>query len=201
MTDTKHVYVCRYEYGYYGSDVKVVFTNQEDAMAWIKRADEDCGNDQDCGRMWEAIPLDPKDEKVAEEQVERESVVDIYSLVGQHWLSGAGYGQPVTNGSEEGSVFQLVLDGRQYDFVENPDDGYRSYLSEVFVSDEITVDNTFPPVKVYIKGKPDDPDEEIIYGYTDGGGFLFAVGTENTDDYYPYYVGEWHPENMPQGGN
>jgi hypothetical protein len=102
--------------------------------------------------------------------------MELKDLVGEHELSGVDtttekvkqYGYYY----EDCEVVRFVIDGKTYKAVEDPCDGYRSYLKELEVTDE-KVTNNFPPQKVIGKMK-DDSD----------------------DDYYPYYVLYWSPENL-----
>jgi hypothetical protein len=117
-------------------------------------------------------------------------------LVGLHEISGVDittmeiklYGD-----YEDINVVRFVLDGKTYKAIEDPKDGYRSYLDEIEVCDEV-VWNNFPPQKVMGKMK----DEHIIVFidvFTDK--VVLELGTQHIEDnYYPYCVMYWYPENL-----
>jgi hypothetical protein len=134
--------------------------------------------------------------------------VDFLSLVGEHWLSGCdeetlsfetGYSwRPV----EDANCINFILDGKTYTAKEDPNDGYRSMMDDLFVSD-YQVKNTFHPVKVVVSHVTDNSDkwshiECDILRFTDcvNGKVVLEVGTDNTDDYYPSFVASFSPENM-----
>lgn len=102
---------------------------------------------------------------------------------------------------EDANAIRFRLDGAVYTAIEDPDDGYRSRMDRLFVTLDVKLANTFPPVKVLIRKKPDSPHGQsndtlefldLITGKT-----ILEVGTDNTDDYYPYFVCTFNPENMP----
>ena len=130
--------------------------------------------------------------------------VELESLVGEHVLDGADlFAKDVksTWGDqfEHCEMIRFRLDGKVYTGIEDPDDGYRSSLRGLFVSDD-AVKNVFPPVRVLAKMK--DAGE---YGQANGtlqlidlvtGKIVLEVGTDNTDDYYPWFVGAFFPDCM-----
>src|SRR5690554_1005524 len=117
-------------------------------------------------------------------------------LIGLHDLSGVDvttemYGDNVVN------VVRFVLDGKTYKAIEDPDDGYRSYLGEIKVTDE-KVTNNFPPHKVVgtMKGPGMFEHDIILFIDIVTGKVVLEVGTEDVSDYYPCCVLRWHPENL-----
>ena len=127
-------------------------------------------------------------------------------LVGEHELSGV---DSITEEKKEFSfsecarevqVIRFVLDGKTYKAIEDPSDGYRSYLEELEVTDE-KITNNFPPQKVI--GNMKKRDEWCIYEndtiqFIDSvtGGIVLEIGTDNYDGYYPMCVLYWNPENL-----
>ena len=96
-------------------------------------------------------------------------------------------------------VIDFVLDGITYSAIEDLDDGYRTMMGEIKVITEPVVSNAFPGQEVVARMLPDSKYEknevlEIIDIRT--GKTVLQVGTANTDDYYPYFVAEFTPENM-----
>jgi hypothetical protein len=134
--------------------------------------------------------------------------MELKELVGAHLLTGVdretkrikeswGYGY------EDCDCISFVLDGVVYSAVEDPDDGYRSSCRELMKSMG-TTKNTFPPCAVTGRMQPDSTYKtndvlELIDVKT--GQTVLRVGTANTDDYYPYFVAEWHPEGMAINSN
>ena len=82
--------------------------------------------------------------------------------------------------------------------IEDPDDGYRSHCKELEVCNEV-VSNNFPAQKVMGKMKDNDTysvNDTIQFIDVVTGKVVLEVGTDNTDDYYPYCVMNWSPENL-----
>lgn len=102
-----------------------------------------------------------------------------------------GYGEDV-NG------IRFILDDITFEAIEDKDDGYRSSMEEIFISDE-EVKNKFPRVEVSVDYKNINEDRSAdILTLTDKhtGEVILEVGTDNTDDYYPSYVASFMPEKM-----
>ena len=129
--------------------------------------------------------------------------MELKELVGEHMLDAVDFSTEQFNifGSrfEDCQVMRFRLDGVVYVAVEDPNDGYRSMMNDIYTSNEV-VKNTFPPVKVVCRhrenGRSGDVDDilEIIDVVT--GKTIVEVGTENTDDYYPCFVASFSPENL-----
>jgi hypothetical protein len=128
--------------------------------------------------------------------------MELKDLVGEHELSGVDttkervkqYGHYY----KDCEVVRFVIDGKTYKATEDPDDGYRSYLNELEVTDE-KIANSFPPQKVIGKMKDDsdwERNETIQFIDTTTGKVVLEVGTDNMYDYYPYCVLHWYPENL-----
>lgn len=128
--------------------------------------------------------------------------MELQDLCGEHFLSGVDRSEIKNDDScsdkEFWDCFNFILDGTTYSAIEDPDDGYRSCCREIMVS-SANVKHTFSPCRVVCFMRPDSDGEtneimDIFDYYTNG--ILLSVGTANTSDYYPYFVAEWHPENM-----
>jgi len=128
--------------------------------------------------------------------------MELKDLVGEHELSGVDtttervkkYGYY----HEDCEVVRFVIDGKTYKAIEDPDDGYRSYLMELEVTDEKVI-NSFPPQKVIGKMKDDsdwEKNDTIQFIDATTKKVVLEVGTDNTDAYYPYCVLHWSPENL-----
>lgn len=128
------------------------------------------------------------------------SKVEIKDLVGKHYLSGFDTATEKADKSynEDFDVVRFVLDGRTYKAIEDPSDGYRSYLEDLIVTDEI-ISNTFPPQEVIGIMKDNDDysvNDTIQFFDIVTGKIVLEIDTDNTDDYYPYCVMNWYPENL-----
>lgn len=127
--------------------------------------------------------------------------MELKDLVGQHKLTGVFIGTKKINhyGRQEDVLFiTFILDGITYTATEDPDDGYRSAMKNIIISNE-KVSNIFPPIEVLAMMEEDRSGRKydvlklinIVTGKT-----ILAVGTKDIDDYYPSYVSEWMPENI-----
>ena len=127
--------------------------------------------------------------------------MELSDLVGMHELSGVDTTTEEvveTYRTETVDVVRFVLDGKTYKATEDPDDGYRSYLKDITVCDE-AVANNFPPQKVLGKMKDNSPHRSCdVIQFVDvvTGKVVLEVGTDNSDDYYPWCVLSWQPENL-----
>ncbi len=105
---------------------------------------------------------------------------------------------------EDCQVCRFRLDGVVYMAVEDPEDGYRSCMRELFIDESAVMKNTFPPVEVvatHINEMSDYEAADIlrIVSMAKDGGIILEVGTGNTGDYYPFFVADFRPENIPGG--
>jgi len=126
--------------------------------------------------------------------------INLIDLVGEHILSGVdtsserirSYG-----GYEDASCIKFVLDNITYKATEDPDDGYRSHLKQIFICNE-SVSNTFVPHKVIGKMKNSSRYGCDIIQFFDVSTkeVVLEIGTDNSDDYYPAFVMCWTPENL-----
>ena len=126
--------------------------------------------------------------------------MELKDLVGKHQLSGFDSATEDANDAwgEDYEVVRFVLDGKTYKAVEDRSDGYRSYLSELVVTDE-PITNTFAEQEVVGVMKPSgdyEINDTIQFFDTTTSKIVLEVGTDNTDDYYPYCVMNWSPENL-----
>lgn len=125
--------------------------------------------------------------------------MELKDLVGKHVLTGVDREtKPVEcyGVRSDADVFTFTLDGVTYAAIEDPDDGYRSCMKEIIPVAGPTK-NVFPGCEVMCSVQ--DPDaEHTILELTDTttGKVVLAVGTDWGDQWYPYFVNEWNPENM-----
>jgi len=133
-----------------------------------------------------------------------ENIVELESLVGEHVLDGVDLFSDNIKATwgdsfEHCEMIRFRLDGKVYTAIENPDDGYRSSMRGLYLTDD-AVKNAFPPVKVLARMK-----NQGEYGQSNDtlqlvdmvtGKIVLEAGTDNTDDYYPWFVGAFFPECM-----
>ncbi|HSN66735.1 MAG TPA: hypothetical protein VLS94_08845 [Fusibacter sp.] len=91
--------------------------------------------------------------------------------------------------------FRVVFDGKSYELTEDESDGYRSYLNDV-VETENKVDNTFQEIEVYCIHKDDGYYDVVEVFDSSNNQLILTFGTQNCDDYYPYCILDWKPQNM-----
>lgn len=123
--------------------------------------------------------------------------ISLEDLKGKHILSGVDYIPSVLEPGEYdedcGNSVILCIDGKNYVMTECLDDGYRSFMTSVFVTKQ-KAKNTFPEQNVLIayKGGSDD----IIEIYSMKGDLILTTGTRDYEDYYPVAEFCYYPENM-----
>ena len=130
--------------------------------------------------------------------------MELKELVGKHFLSGVERGRTErksffgNNGMRDSIKF--CLDGVNYVAVEDPCDGWRSLCEELEIS-ETPCKIQIPKTEVLCTMKPDDDrwgvnNDVLVLTDCETGLVVLEVGTANTNDYYPYCVMEWTPENL-----
>lgn len=121
--------------------------------------------------------------------------IELSSLVGEHLLSGCDctteqvldYGETHVSAG----VMRFVLDGKVYEAIEDPEDGYRSSLEGLQLAEGKTVENMFPAIKVMgvhrTERKHDygTENDDVLELRDENGKTILEVGTSDIDDYYP----------------
>lgn len=129
-------------------------------------------------------------------------MTELKDLSGIHTLTGVDrYNAEISyRHNEMSDHISFCLDSIVYTAMEDPDDGYRSTMRELIETPEYVMQNTFQPHSVegiYITSYGHHNSCEILSIVdTVTGKEVLRVGTDNTDDYYPYFVAEWMPENL-----
>lgn len=126
-----------------------------------------------------------------------EKLIKMQSLVGKHILSGVDMEKiKACNGYEDAQSISFVLDNKTYTAIEDPSDGYRSSLDRLIESDRNII-NKFQPIPVFVVYDTQGGCSELLDFYDiENGKCILQIGTENTNDYYPYFIAYWQPENM-----
>ena len=104
---------------------------------------------------------------------------------------------------EDCEVCRFRLDGVVYMAAEDPDDGYRSHMRDLVVDDSANMKNVFPSIEVLARHRTEQKtsystQESDVLELVDTttGEIVLTVGTENTGDYYPYFVANFVPASM-----
>lgn len=123
--------------------------------------------------------------------------MELKELVGKHKLTAV---EPDADTEKMENALLFTMDGKTYRIAEDEDDGYRSHAKEIEVVDR-KLSNRFKPCAVvghHVESSSDYSGECDILELVDvtTGKIVLAIGTANTDDYYPYYVADFHPEAM-----
>lgn len=129
--------------------------------------------------------------------------VEFESLIGERILDAVDETEVVFREKwmlrdEKSCAIRFRLDGITYIAVEDPQDDYRSSMRCLLLTPEDPV-NVFFPCSVRVQMTPDDDHQrnhsiEMIDAIT--GKLVLKVGTDNWDDYYPYFVGYFDPKAM-----
>jgi predicted NAD-dependent protein-ADP-ribosyltransferase YbiA (DUF1768 family) len=95
------------------------------------------------------------------------------------------------------STITFTLDGVTYQAVEDPSDGYRSSLREIFICDTEPA-NRFPAQRVKATWKePGSYDNDTVeFRSVASDLIVMEVGTDHVNDYYPCFVSNFEPKNM-----
>lgn len=128
--------------------------------------------------------------------------IELKDLCGKHILSGIEVGEKGFENCwgevQERSYIKFTLDGIHYLAVEDPDDGYRSYMEDLHITDD-PCEIPLPDVEVVCYMMEDDKWQHVnVLVFIDAvnGKEILSIGTENYDDYYPYCVLHYTPGNM-----
>ena len=131
-------------------------------------------------------------------------MTELQDLIGKHKLSGFDTSIPdlvinLAYGDKEiyddGICF--IIDGIKYQIYCDPDDGYRSYLSDLYMDESVECRNNFEPEDVFIVDA-----KTLHYGYKGiviysmDGKVLAKMYTDCDDEWYPCPRTEWNPENL-----
>lgn len=136
----------------------------------------------------------------------KDAEVELKDLVGMRQLSGVTFEriEPDTGAdwpSEDANACAFILDGKGYQAIEDPNDGYRSSMRSLRRVSVKAVKNRFEPIQVLCRhrteGRYGDTDDILEVLECTTGKTILTVGTSSTDDYYPSFVACWQPENIP----
>lgn len=120
------------------------------------------------------------------------SKVKLKKLVGKHMLSGVAMGYT----KHDAECVKFILDGKVYVATEDPEDGYRSCMKSLELSNEKMSPN-FPDTEVDVVFQNDENAELCHFIATQNGNEVLTIGTDYTDAYYTVCVFRYLPENLP----
>jgi hypothetical protein len=121
--------------------------------------------------------------------------VSLDDLIGPFVLTGVDY---ESTSDDPGNVVRFVLNGQIYVARENEHDGYRSSMRGIILVDGPPVINTFAGVAVIgVRSTRDDDDAVVFVLEVGDEDYILKVGTENSSDYYPNFVGYFNPRLLP----
>jgi hypothetical protein len=127
----------------------------------------------------------------------------IQNLVGTHVLTGVDfYVEPACEHSVyDYNVCRFELDGNVYVIEEDPCDDWRSHATDLVIS-ELPCKNKFPPHEVMCCMRKceldNDNDNDDVLEVIDiiTGKVVLEIGTGAYDDWYPYFLANFSPENL-----
>jgi hypothetical protein len=100
----------------------------------------------------------------------------------------------------------FTLNDVTYLAFEDPSDGYRSSLGQLLACQGPAYSIGGDANITYIReevicahvetSEGHDGDDILEVRSKETGGIIFRVGTANMDDYYPWFVNEWWPQNL-----
>ncbi len=138
---------------------------------------------------------------------QEEIIVDLKSLVGKHTLSAVECKTDEILKTYDDSLRQIMLftlDNKTYKAIEDDNDGYRSVMEKLVLTDEKPSEQ-FEPIKVICRHTTkhlgsdygsDVEDDMLEFLDAKTGEILLEVGTENVGDYYPGFVATFHKERI-----
>ena len=121
--------------------------------------------------------------------------MELKDLVGPHILDAVDFEpQGLPARLKDCNCIRFRLDGTVYVAIEDPNDGYRSCMGELKVMEDATMTNVFLWTRVIARCSTED---DILYLVDETTGeVVVEVGTDCSDDYYPYFVANFNPGAM-----
>lgn len=117
--------------------------------------------------------------------------ITLESLAGEHLLEGVDH-EDVNEKYVGCQVIRFRLSGKTYTVIEDPDDGYRSHLGSIEVSED-PIRNSFKGVPVIGKYVDSGNSETIQFVCISTQKVCLEVGTGDYNDWYPYFVNDFDP--------
>ena len=131
------------------------------------------------------------------EDEKEEKEITLKSLAGAHVFTGVERGILRANDLwiPDKNTIRFELDGQVYEAVENPDDGYRSYMEKLVISNE-KIKNKIPKTQIVCAYRNDDDCDLLDFIDCKNGKVFLTIGTKHVGDYYPVCIFEYSPEKL-----
>lgn len=129
-------------------------------------------------------------------------MVQLTDLLGFHKLQGFDTSIPnkkIDDYREGDGGVCFILDDKKYQIYCNPDDGYRSYLTDLYTDENVKCSNCFEAKEVLIADAStlfENHNLEGIVILSMTRKIIGEIVTDYSDDWYPCARVEWHPENL-----
>ncbi len=123
--------------------------------------------------------------------------MELESFVGMQTFYGVDFGLKSPFG-DDGVACKFNFGGVNYLAVEDANDGYRSMLRDIVPVTGGIQNYMMGGVRVLAVMRDSCWDEVLDVYSCDTGKKVFSVGTSSPDSYYPSFIFEYYPENLPQ---
>ena len=142
-----------------------------------------------------------KEYNIKDEKKREEKEITLKSLAGPHIFTGVERGilkvDKQFSWDQDRNTIRFELDGQVYEAIENPSDGYRSYMDKLIISNK-SVRNKTPEINIVCVYRDKDYDDCNLLDFIDckNGKVFMTIGTRHINDYYPVCIFEYYPENL-----
>lgn len=89
---------------------------------------------------------------------------------------------------------QFKLGDQVWEAIEDEDDGYRSHLGTIEQKQSDAIFFQTPLATIVVQTRDSNTEDGFKLVDTADGHVWLQVGTDNTDDYYPYFIFEYTPK-------
>ena len=121
--------------------------------------------------------------------------INVEDFNGTALLSGVEENE-IPSGDLDATTISFILDSVVFTATEDPSDGYRSMLKDITFSFDKKLRNTFRPIEVELKFTDTESSQILRIRDVKSKKFVLEIGTKDTDDYYPMFIGRWNPKNL-----
>ncbi len=97
---------------------------------------------------------------------------------------------------QDSQVCNFRLDGIVYSAIEDPEDGWRSAMKEIILTENKSMMNTFKPITIFTNYIGSDCMDILELIDVQSKKPILSIGTNYTDNYYPFFVANFIPSNM-----
>ena len=126
-----------------------------------------------------------------------EGHIELNHFTGEYILSGICVENTFTGDDEQYTKVSLVLDDVIYTFEEDPQDGLRSCLGDVYIDEWQSIIDNFEGQEVIGELRNVDGYEHAIcFVRSDNDELVLRIGTLDISHDYPFFVFDFYPEVM-----